>query len=119
VLAVGATDRDDHVTAYSLSGPELDVVAPGGAPANGQILSTNTPVVTPLGLVIYGQGHGTSHAAAHVTGTLALALQLNPKLSLAQVRDLLKATAVDLRYPPNQQGAGRLDAMAMLHKLHP
>jgi subtilisin family serine protease len=119
VLAVGATDSDDHVTAYSLSGPKLDVVAPGGAPNNGQILSTNKPIVTPLGLAIYGLGHGTSQAAAHVTGAVALALQLKPGLSYAAVRDLLTTTAVDLKYSSERQGAGRIDAETMIKKLLP
>jgi subtilisin family serine protease len=122
VLAVGSTDIHNHVTAYSLSGPQLDIVAPGGAPEigapdNGQILSTNIAVVTPIGLVFYGLGHGTSHAAAHVTGGLALALQLKPGLSFAQASDLLNTTAVDLGYPREKQGAGRLDVVNMLEAL--
>jgi Subtilase family len=59
VIAVGATDIHDQVTAYSLSGPQLEVVAPGGAPEsgasdNGQILSTNIAAVINTGLALYG-----------------------------------------------------------------
>ena len=43
VMAVVATDFDDDVTAYSLTGPQVDVAAPGGSKATGiRILSTNT-----------------------------------------------------------------------------
>ena len=113
VIAVGATDVQNKIPAYSLSGPELAVVAPGGAPAsgapdNGQILSTNTGGV-------YGRGHGTSHAAAHVTGAAALALQRQPWLTPDQMRDLLEQSAVKLpSYSSNQQGAGRIDVKNML-----
>ena len=35
VLAVGATDLDGQIPTYSLSGPQLDVLAPGGEPESG------------------------------------------------------------------------------------
>jgi hypothetical protein len=118
VIAVGATTFDKKVAAYSLSGPQLAVVAPGGAPAskapdNGQILSTNTGGV-------YGRGHGTSQAAACVTGAAALALQLQPGLTPDEVRNLLTQTAVKLpSYSSNQQGAGRIDVKNMIEELLP
>jgi subtilisin family serine protease len=46
VIAVGATDRNDNVTCYSSTGPELDVVAPGGT-LEGDIVTTD--LVGPLG----------------------------------------------------------------------
>jgi subtilisin len=115
VLAVGATDRYDQITAYSLSGPELDVVAPGGAPESGapdhgQILSTNTGGG-------YGRGHGTSQAAAQVAGAVGLVLRYHPEFSFVQVSNLLKTTAVDLGSPSNKQGAGRIDVEQMINKL--
>jgi hypothetical protein len=107
VLAVGATDIDGQITAYSLSGPQLAVVAPGGAPENGapdngQILSTDAGG-------LYGRGHGTGHAAAHVTGAVALALALEPGLTSPQVRNLVTQTAV----------AGRIDVNKMMEALLP
>jgi subtilisin family serine protease len=84
VIAVEATDYNGLTPAYSLSG---DVRAPGGvlisgAPDKGRILSTNKGGG-------YGVGHGTSQAAAHVTGAIALALSLDSDLSLQEVRGLL------------------------------
>ncbi len=83
VIAVAASDVYDDIAGYSLAGPEVDVTAPGGSQANERILST-----TPGGG--YGWGSGTSQAAAHVTGSIVLALQRQPGLSFGQVRDLLQ-----------------------------
>jgi subtilisin family serine protease len=86
------------------------VAAPGGSKATGiQILSTNTGG--------YGCGSGTSQAAAHVTGAVGLALQKQPGLSFAQVSNLLKTTAVDLRYLPVQQGVGLINVYNMVQAL--
>jgi hypothetical protein len=109
VLAVGATDIYDQVTNYSRSGPELDVVAPGGAGASGKILST-----IPGG---YGLGVGTSQATAHVTGAVAAALQLAPELSVRDVMNLVRTTATDLGYAPELQGAGLIAVDRMVHRL--
>jgi subtilisin family serine protease len=93
VLAVGATGIDGEAAYYSLSqGQGLDVMAPGGErhdeePDNGQILSTNNDG-------LYGQGRGTSQAAAHVTGAVALAWSLDPTLSPQAVRNLVKRNTV-------------------------
>jgi subtilisin family serine protease len=107
VLAVGATDSNGQVAAYSLSGPELAVWAPGGVPAsgapdNGEILSTNIGGG-------YGLGHGTGQAAAHATGAVALALSLEPGLTSSEVRNLVTQTAV----------AGRIDVKNMIEALLP
>lgn len=110
VLAVGATDYYDHVTSYSRSGPEVDVVAPGGSKASGRILST-------IRGGEYGLGSGTSQATAHVSGTVAAALQLASDLSVDEVKDLLQTTAKDLGYPPERQGAGRIAVDKMINKM--
>jgi subtilisin family serine protease len=111
VIAVVATDIDDHVTAYSLTGLQVDVAAPSGSQATGiQILSTTTGGG-------YGWGSGTSHAAAHATGAITQALQLHPGLSFTEVRSLLQTTATDLGYPSTQRGAGRINAKIMVEAL--
>ncbi len=110
VLAVGATDANNQVTNYSRSGPELDVVAPGGTEASGKILSTT------LGRG-YGVGAGTSQATAHVTGAVAAVLELAPELSVDEVMQLLRRTATDLHYSPELQGAGLIAVDTMVYKL--
>jgi subtilisin family serine protease len=115
VIGVAATNIDDDITEYSLAGSEVDVAAPGGEHTSGvqpggRILSTNKGGG-------YGLGYGTSQAAAHVTGAVALALQLDPGLSIADVTNLLKTNAVNLGYDKNEQGAGRINAKEMLDEL--
>lgn len=110
VVAVGATDANNQVTNYSRSGPELDVVAPGGTEASGKILSTT------LGRG-YGVGAGTSQATAHVTGAVAAVLELAPELSVDEVMQLLRRTATDLHYSPELQGAGLIAVDTMVYEL--
>ena len=92
VIAVGAIDINGRIPTYSTySQPGPDVLAPGGAPLsgapdNGEILSTNN--------VGFGRGHGTSQAAACVTGAIALALSLKPDLLPQAVTNLVTRNAV-------------------------
>jgi subtilisin family serine protease len=110
VIAVAATDHNDQVAYYSLSGPEVVVAAPGGKKTGEQVLSTARGGG-------YALGSGTSQATAHVSGAVALALQRNPKLNFEQTRDLIEATAEHLGYPATQQGAGLIDVQRMLGSL--
>jgi subtilisin family serine protease len=109
VLAVGATNINGQAASYSLSrGHGLDVMAPGGElndrdPDKGQILSTNN--------VGWGQGHGTSQAAAAVAGGVALALSLEPALTRPEVMNLVSQTAV--------ASTGQIDVWNMIDALLP
>ena len=88
-----------------------DVATPGSSQATGiQMLSTNAGGG-------YGEGSGTSQAAAHVTWAIARTLPLQPGLSFAQVRSVLQTTATDLGYPQTQQGAGRINVKNMVEAL--
>jgi subtilisin len=107
---VAATDDNDQVAYYSLSGPEIAIAAPGGEKTGEGILSTARGGG-------YAMGSGTSQATAHVTGAVALALQREPKLTFEQTRDLIEATAEHLGYPATQQGAGLIDVQRMLESL--
>lgn len=55
---------------------------------------------------------GTSMAAPHVAGAIALMLQKNPTLTATQVRDFLREKAKPTGGPVNEWGAGKLDAQA-------
>jgi subtilisin family serine protease len=61
---------------------------------------------------------GTSIAAAHVTGVLALVLQKRPDLTLQAARKLLAESARDLGSPgPDAEfGSGLVDARAALER---
>jgi subtilisin family serine protease len=65
----------------------------------------------------YGRGSGTSQAAAHVTGVVALMLDVNPWLTPDEVRMILLETAVfDPSISMLQQGAGRINADAAVRR---
>ncbi|WP_079062741.1 S8 family serine peptidase [Streptacidiphilus griseoplanus] len=94
-----------------------DIAAPGG-----YILSTLPPA-----LGWYGVNSGTSMAAPHVAGVVALLLQAHPGLTPDEVRTALQNTATPLAMtgdhlrglqPVAQQGAGRVDAVAALESVN-
>jgi subtilisin family serine protease len=109
VLAVTAIDINYQITAYSLQGSKIDIAAPGGVRAG-----TGAPILSTYLGTAYGYGNGTSQAAAHVTGAIALILQQKPQLSLSQVQVLLCQNARDLGYQAQQQGCGLIDVEKML-----
>lgn len=88
-----------------------DVIAPGSniiscLAEKGVIRkSDNTRVVSEY----YLQMSGTSMSTPIVTGAVALLLQKHPSLRPDDVKYMLKKCAVDLKYPPNQQGWGLLN----------
>ena len=102
VMAIGAVDDFDGRTIFSNEGNELDVVAPGVS-----IVST-----------VPGNGFvgmsGTSMATPHASGTAALLLGKDSSLTPAQVRTILRDTALDLGSPgfDTIYGHGRIDALA-------
>ncbi|HEY7491927.1 MAG TPA: S8 family serine peptidase [Candidatus Tectomicrobia bacterium] len=110
VIAVTAIDHNDQVTNYSRRGLEVDLAAPGGVRTGVQILSANRGGG-------YGYSSGTSQAAAHVTGAIALLLQQQPGLSLQQLLALLGQTATDLGYPEAWQGVGLLAVERLVEAL--
>jgi subtilisin family serine protease len=81
VIAVGAVNRKSQPTQWTSFGPWVDVAAPG----EGLFL--------PAGADGYATSNGTSWACAIVSGTVALLLQVNPKLSPAAIKKLLIETA--------------------------
>lgn len=107
VIVVGATDgAGTAVSTYSSRGPtdhgapRPHVVAPGG----------DAPPGSPLdGLARLGVGeigYGTSFAAPHVTGLLALLIERAPGLHPDDLRDRLVASCVSVGAGSNAEGAG-------------
>nr|WP_243640006.1 S8 family serine peptidase [Micromonospora sp. MW-13] len=104
VIAVGGVDRQGKHAAVSVSGPEVDVVAPAV-----DIYSTSIDGK-------YRKGTGTSDATAIVAGAAALVRSKYPDLPAAEVAHRLTATAVD-KGPPgrdDEYGYGVLDLVAAL-----
>jgi len=104
VIAVTAIDHRDRLDPRATRGPHISLSAPGvdiitSAPGGRQQVST-----------------GTSVAAAHVTGIVALILEHDSKATPQYIKTLLESSAQDLG-PPGKDlefGAGRVDALRAL-----
>jgi serine protease AprX len=105
VIVVGATDRDGTaVQDYSSRGPVNGrgphLVAPGGAPNRG---IDSCVIAGGFG----DSGHGTSFAAPHVTGLLALILEGERNLTPDDLRERLVSVCVPFPgIAGHVQGAG-------------
>ncbi|MCP5159192.1 MAG: S8 family serine peptidase [Gammaproteobacteria bacterium] len=108
VIPVMACDSDGQVTwprwrvtPFVLAAPGVEIVVP--APRNR-----------------YDLVSGSSLAAAHVTGVVALLLQQRPQLTPKQVKVILQTTAQRLQEPdPASLQVGRVDACAALARQAP
>lgn len=138
-LAVTAHAVDGDSADYANIGPETLMSAPGGG--CGTLASDCIAGYSPQGAAVYSLGNtgsttpagdagawkiGTSMAAPHVSGTIALMLSLNASLDRAAVMSILRASA---RPPPATGacalaanaglcGAGLLDARSALNALN-
>ncbi|WFF04228.1 type VII secretion-associated serine protease mycosin [Micromonospora sp. WMMD964] len=104
VIAVGGVDRAGKRAAISVTGPEIDVVAPAV-----DIYSTSYGGK-------YSKGTGTSSATAIVAGAAALIRSKYPYLPAREVAHRLTATAID-KGPPgrdDEYGYGVIDLVAAL-----
>ena len=81
VIAVSATDEDNKVYTNANRGKYVAVAAPG------------VDILVPAPDGNYEFTTGTSVAAAHVSGVVALMLQRNPKLDPTDVREILTSSA--------------------------
>lgn len=124
-ITVGAVDKRKGLAHFSARGPTLDgrvkpdVVAPGvgivstvppGRTGGAGILSGDDRTL------LYGPLSGTSMAAPHVAGVVALMLEAEPTLDPGDVKRILLATAQDLGKPgvDNETGHGFVNAIAAL-----
>ncbi|MFC3129898.1 S8 family peptidase [Coralloluteibacterium stylophorae] len=109
VVAVAATTSTGSRASFSNYGAGIDVSAPG----QGILSTLNTGSTTP-GSASYASYNGTSMAAPHVAGVVALMQAVAPTpLTPAQVESILKSTAKPL--PGSCSGgcgAGIVDAHA-------
>ncbi|MEH0970854.1 S8 family serine peptidase [Micromonospora sp. CPCC 205546] len=104
VIAVGGVDRTGHIAAVSVTGSEIDLVAPAV-----NIYSTSTDGK-------YRRGTGTSDSTAIVAGAAALIRSKYPYLPASEVAHRLTATAID-KGPPgrdDEYGHGVIDLVAAL-----
>lgn len=114
-LTVGATDESDGIASFSSRGPSVyDVTKP-------DLTAPGVGVVSSIPGGEYQSFSGTSMAAPHVAGAIALVLSASgaPIADFAELRSVLARTAVDLSDggcgtddsgADNVYGEGRLDA---------
>lgn len=92
----------DHVTCFTNSTDAIDLLAPGA----------------PITSVALGGGErtfiGTSMAAPHVAGAIALLLQRNPTLKADQLEQILKLTGTPVVDVRNDKQFPRLDVAAAI-----
>lgn len=114
-FAVGAVDSNRTIGSFSSRGPSAcggtiypEVVAPG--------VSVQTAALTSGGLFpgSYQAATGTSFAAPHVAGAMALLISGNPAANVAELEYALKSTARDLGTSgvDNSYGQGLLDVFS-------
>lgn len=104
VIAVSATDADDLILEQSNRGNYIAVAAPG------------SQIMVAIPDSGYEMSSGTSHAAAEVSGIVALMLERKPGMTPEQARATLLATARDIGPPGRDSlfGAGLADAYAAI-----
>jgi serine protease len=109
VIAVASNTSTGARSSFSNYGALIDVSAPGSS-----ILSTLNSGSTTPGTENYASYNGTSMAAPHVAGVVALVQSVaNPSLTPAQVEALIKNTARAFPSTPSQPiGTGIVNAKA-------
>jgi minor extracellular serine protease Vpr len=131
-LTYTGADRTNNIASFSSNGPtrdgraKPDIAAPGQGIASA--LSTGVDTTGSYDWIVPGRKHwilqGTSQAAPHVTGTVALIFGSNPAYGSDDVKAILQATANADAYtgvtPNLTWGSGKLDAVeAVARSLNP
>jgi hypothetical protein len=106
VIAVTATDEDDKLYGKANRGDYISIAAPG------------VDILAPAPKSRYELSSGTSMAAAHVSGVVALLLERDAKLGSDEVRAILSSTArkPDGSFDKDSIGSGIVDAASALGK---
>ncbi len=122
VIGVGATRYDNTLAPYSNFGPQVDLVAPGGAvgvdqngDGFGDGVLQNTINSSGSGFS-YRFFEGTSMASPHVAGVVALLRSVKPGASPAEIEAAMAQTARNLG-PVDTFGAGLVQAAAALNAI--
>lgn len=128
VIGVGSTTSDDTKSSFSSVGPSLfnamkpEISAPGSTIMSADHRNDNT----------YSIKSGTSMAAPHVVGAVALLLSKNPDLTYVQIKQLLQSYAdrdlefagstcsyiTDNAFPNHHFGYGRVNIRRSLEALN-
>ncbi len=107
VISVNASDEDNVSWRYAQQNDQIEFVAPGVQARSTRLNST------------YGQGDGSSVAAAYVSGALGLVWSHHPECSNKDIRHIMQLTAKDLGSPGRDDlyGFGLIQAKAAVDLL--
>ncbi|MHC2992050.1 peptidase S8, partial [Pontibacter sp. HJ8] len=102
----------------TVTSPGVDIIATRViAPVSSLSADKDATELEPAHVPYYTHMSGTSMAAPHVAGIVALLLDANPSLTVAQVKQILQETATNI---PNREkwevGAGYVNAYAAVDK---
>lgn len=100
-VSVGATNANRKITPFSNRGVYIDIYAPGDRIVSAWLNND------------YHEMNGTSMATSHVSGAIALLLELYPTLRPGEIKTVLKRSMQPLKYTKTRK-AGELDVMKML-----
>ncbi len=105
-IAVGATDDLDQVATFSSRGP-----SPWGE-VKPEVAAPGVQIRSSLPGGTYGLKSGTSMAAPHVAGLVALMLQADASLTVDEVEAIITSSAepLEAEVPNDSSGWGRIDA---------
>lgn len=103
-LTVGATTQSDARSSFSNFGACVDIFAPGSSITS--TWSTSNSAINTIS--------GTSMAAPHVAGVVALYLDQNPSASTSQVEDVIESAAVQGRLSDVRNGSPNLLLQSLL-----
>ncbi len=105
-FTVGATDFFDEAAFFSARGP-----SPCGGIVKPDLSAPGVSILSTLPGGEYFPADGTSMAAPHVSGAVAVLRSINPALTVDELEAVLTLGAVDLGPigPDDTFGAGRLD----------
>jgi serine protease len=119
LLVTAASGRWGKIAHYSNYGNIIDLIAPGGDTRtdNGSVrIRSLSGYISATGEEIHGSTNmqGTSQAAPHVSGSLALAASVWPNFSAEAVEAMLESGALTedtgIQGPDSYHGHGRIDA---------
>jgi len=100
VIAVGAVDKDDQLTAYSNTSSQIDLLAPGGlggdVPDARKIRSSMPGHGVCPHAGCYDHRSGTSFATPHVTAAWAILRGAYPNAPLDEIETALKVSGRDI-----------------------
>ncbi len=101
-IAVGATNQQSRIAAFTNRSGLIDIYAPGDHVVSAWLRGKHREM------------SGTSMATSHVTGAVALLLALKPGLTPAQIKSVIKKSAKPLRNSKAPRMAGELNIMRMI-----